>query len=392
MRGPDKKALVVALGDIVGSRQLATKSSFSLTLSFDEALEQSLWTIGKPMRKIHNLEDMDLILGVPSPHATIPMSTLLPERGLVSLPFKKPESLHLFARDSTSLEFLFIRDHMELTVYDHYHPPPPPSLPCSFLPLFYELRVLVMKCDNFSFLAGHTFHNLERCRLLREGRFKRSPSERMLTQTGMPVCTRVDIDDPWALATFKLPQIHELALDFFDHRRGVIWEKHIAVNGNLSGLNLLHMKNWPGSGDLIPILRSVPLLETLIITTRTRVANWIGVQGVDFVGLFRALLPMDANGNSEPQQTSGEGEVLGVLCPRLLHLQVESDYLVPPDQVPFAKYVATLRAEYGSPLKVFTVSVFSPKPGRKFELIGRNGSFAMEERALAGATEFKLNI
>jgi hypothetical protein len=58
----------------------------------------------------------------------------------------------------------------------------------------------------------------------------------------MPVCTRVDIDDPYLLATFKLPQIYELALDFSDPDCSTIWEKHIAVNANLSGLNLLHMR------------------------------------------------------------------------------------------------------------------------------------------------------
>src|SRR5258706_2134098 len=92
MRGPDKNSLVVAFSDIVGSQKPETKSSFSLSLSFGEALEESHWTIGKPVRKIHNLEGVDLILGIPTPHGTIPMSTLLPERGLVSLPFKKAES------------------------------------------------------------------------------------------------------------------------------------------------------------------------------------------------------------------------------------------------------------------------------------------------------------
>ena len=263
MRGPDKKSLVVAFSDIVGSRQLETKSSFSLSLSFDEALEQSHWTIGKPVRKIHDLEGVDFILGIPTSHATIPMSTLLPERGLVSLPFKKAGSLHLLARDSTSLEFSFIRDHIELMVHDYDQTPPPSSLLCA-LPLFDTLRLLDMTCNNPSFLAGHTFHKLERCRLLKDPRQEHSPSECVLTETEMPVCTRVDIDDPWVLAAFKLPQIHEVAIDFSYQNCSEIWKKHIAVNANLSGLNLLHLKRWQHYGDLITILRSVPLLETLI--------------------------------------------------------------------------------------------------------------------------------
>ena len=373
MRGPDKKSLIVAFSDIVGSRQLETKSSFSLSLSFDEALEQSHWTIGKPVRKIHGLEGVDLILSIPTPHATIPMSTLLPEHGVVSLPFKKADSLHLFARDSISLQFSFIRDHMELMMY--YDRPPPPFSLLRALPLFDALRVLDIRCNDPSFLSGQTFHKLERCRLLTADRSKHLPSERMLTETGMPVCTRLDIDDPWVLAAFKLPKIHELALDFTNRNCSVIWEKHIAMNANLSGLNLLHMKNWPSNGDLIPILHSVPLLETLIITAGH------GAR----VNSFRAFL----------QRTpTDKGNTFSVLCPSLRHLQIESDRLSrEPDRIPFVKDIITLRAECGSPLKVFTFSEFRHKPGRKSELIGRDGSFAMEKSILdMEATKFKLDI
>ena len=392
MRSPDKRSLVVAFGEIVGSRQLETESSFSLSLSFDEAHEESHWTVSKPVRKIHDLEGVGLILGILTPHATIPVSTLLPERGLVSIPFKKAESLHLFARDSTSMEFSFIRDHMELMVYDRNQPPPPPpSLLLCALPLFAALRVLVMKCDDPSFLAGHTFHKLERCRLLKKGRFKHSLSERVLTETGLPVCTRVDIDDPWMLAAFKLPQIHELASDFLDENRGVIWEKHIAVNANLSGLNLLHLKNWPHHGNLIPILRSVPLLETLIITTSVKmVINNVWAE----VALLRAFLPIDANRTSELKQTSGEGKVLGVLCPKLRHLQVESEYCwVGLDLEPIAKAIVTLRAECGSPLKVLTVSQNFSEPRKQFKIIERDGSVTMEEIVLPeNSKRFALDI
>ena len=379
MRGPDKRALVVALGDIVGSRQLETESSFSLRLSFDEAPEEPHWTIGKPVRKIQNLKDWGLILGISTLNAIIPMTILLPERGLVSLPFKEADSLQLFAGHSTSLEFRFIRDHMRLTVYEYDQPPLPSSLPCA-LPLFAALRVLVIKCDNPSFLAGHTFHKLERCRLLQEDWSKNCAGKHMLT--GMPVCTRVDIDDPCVLAALKLPQIHELALDFSDPNSGVIWEKHIAVNANLSGLNLLHMRYWPDDGDLIPILRSLPLLETLIITT------WDGVDS------FMAFLPVDAHGTSRLEQMSGDGRTLAVLCPRLRHLRMEKfGRWVQPDLIPFAKAIITLRAKCGSPLKAFTFLEFSFKPNRKFELIGRDGSFTMEEGVLTEEVEgFKLDI
>ena len=80
------------------------------------------------------------------------------------------------------------------------------------------------------------------------------------------------------------------------------------------------------------------------------------------------------------EQLSGSGMASVVLCPRLRHLQIESEVLwMGPDLIPFAKDIITLRAECGSPLKVFTFFEFAPKPGRKVDLIGRDGSFTMEK-------------
>lgn len=102
---------------------------------------------------------------------------------------------------------------------------------------------------------------------------------------------------------------------------------------------------------------------------------------------------MDADGTSGLKPTSDDGRTLTVLCPRLRHLQVESeDCWMVPNLVPFARDIITLRAECGSPLKVFTFSHFSPKPGRKFELIGRDGCFTMEQSVLAEAEKYKLDI
>ena len=202
-----------------------------------------------------------------------------------------------------------------------------------------------------------------------------------LTEIGMPACTKVDIDDPWVLGAFKLPQIHELALDFSHTDAFMIWQEHIAVNANLSGLNLLHMKYWPFGEDLIPILRSLPLLETLIITA------WDGSH------CFTAFLPMDADEASGLKQTSAEGNTLAVLCPRLQHLQIYSNPLyVLPDLVPTFKDIVNLRAERGSPLKVFTFFEFHYNPRRMLALIGRDGSFAMEKSVLAKAEKFQLDI
>ena len=382
-RGPEKTSLVVTLSDIVGSRKLETKSSFSLSLSFDEAFEESHWTIGKPVRKPEYFEYPHLVLGIATPHAIIHMSTLLPIRGLVSLPFKTAESLDFLAGSSTSLEFLSIRDHMKFMVYDDYRPPPPSSLPCA-LPLFGALRVLIMECEDPSFLDGHTFHKLERCRLLRKYQFRVTPRKRMLIETGMPLCTRVDVDEPSVLVALKLPQIRELALHFSAPNCGEIWEKHISVNVKLSGLKLLHMKDWPHDGDLTTILRSVPFLETLIISSWT-------------VNSFGALLPMSTDAASGLKQTGVVGLTLALLCPRLQSLQIEVENpsgLLLTWYMPRIKDVVARRAECGSPLKVFTLSQFPRgSENSKFELIMKGGSFTMENIVLPKtASPFVLDI
>jgi hypothetical protein len=198
----------------------------------------------------------------------------------------------------------------------------------------------------------------------------------------MPICTRVDIDDPYFFATFKLPQIHELALNFSDPDCSTIWEKRIALNANLPGLTLLHMKKWPFDGDLIPILKSLPLLETLVISSRLGVIP------------FRAFLPVGSNESSGLKQASNEKRALALLCPKLQILQIEGqDPLVEPELMPILKDIVALHAEHGSPLKHLTFSKFRLKPGSRFELIGRNGNFMMEKIFLPqGAKEFNLNM
>ena len=365
LRGPDNRALIAIFGDIMVSRNLEIHRSFNLWLSLDEASKSS-WSIDKPVKNSQDLESEDLMLGILVPHGIVPISTAFPPNGVVALPLKEAEYLHLrHFHFPSSVEFLFTHDNMELVVYDYDRALLPTSLPCA-LPLFYALRVLVMEGVNHSFLAGHTFHKLEKCRVVKShNSFGASPS--LFTETEMPVCTRVDIDDPYLLATFRLPQIYELALTFSHPNSSIIWEKHIMMNANLSGLNLLHMKGWPFDGDLIPILRSLPLLETLIISSRRGVVS------------FRPFLPMDANETSGLEETSGEGQMLVLLCPRLRSLQIEWNALsMQPELIPILNDVVTLRSECGSPLKSFTFSKFSCKPRSKLQLIGSGGRFTME--------------
>ena len=382
LRGPDRKELILVLGDIVASRQLETETSFSLTFSFNEGLEQQTWRIGNPVKKLPVSVPGDLHIGISTPHGIATISSWWTSTGCVPLPFKEIEYFQFHgAGPHTFIEFNYIHGHMELWIGNDHMPSPPTSLPCASPP-FNTLRALVVVGATPSFLAGHSFHKLERCRLVKRVGLGHRPSQYVLTETDMPVCTRVDIDDPYLLATFKLPRIHELGLDFSHSNFTTIWEKHIAVNANLSGLSLLHMKNWPHGGDLIPILRSLPLLEALII------GSWGGVVS------FKGFLPMDSNGTFGLNLTSRGGKTLELLCPRLQSLQIEGgDHWVHPELTPVFKDIVTLRALCGSPLKVFTISEILPRPGSKFELIGRDGSFSMESIVLVEGFEgFKLDI
>jgi len=378
LRGPDKMALIIAFSDIMASRNLEeSRRSFNLKLSVGQEL---YWSIDKPVKKSQGLGHSILILGILVPCGIIPISRALPWKGVIALPLKGAEYLHLRGYClKSSLEFLFTNDHMELIIYVQDRPSPPTSLPC-VLPLFNALRVLVVEDVNPSFVIGHTFHKLERCRL--KLIYSLVAPLSLCTETEMPLCTRMDINDPHLLATFKLPQIHELALDFSHPDCSTVWEKHIAVNTNLSGLTLLHMKEWSVYGDLIPILRSLSLLETLIISF------WRGPISL------RAFLPMDANATLVLKQASGEGQVLALLCPSLQSLRIEGqDPSAEPELIPLLKDIVTLRAEFGSPLKEFTFYDFRPTPGSLFELVGANGSFTMEKIALPeGAKGFGLDI
>ena len=87
---------------------------------------------------------------------------------------------------------------------------------------------------------------------------------------------------------------------------------------------------------------------------------------------------MNAQGNSKP---IWEGQIPEVLCPRLESLQIEGVRAVRPELMPVLKNIITLRAIIGSPLKSFTFGHWNPypRPFQKWELIGRDGSFMMEE-------------
>jgi len=145
------------------------------------------------------------------------------------------------------------------------------------------------------------------------------------------------------------------------------------------------MKKWPSDGDLVPILRSLPMLETLIISSPLGLVP------------FRAFLPMDANASLVLKHASGEGLPLAVLCPSLQSLRIEREDPSPtPELIPLLKDIIILRAEFGSPLKEFTFSKFPEwwsETGSLVQLVGTNGSFTMEKIVLPEeAKEFELDI
>ena len=202
--------------------------------------------------------------------------------------------------------------------------------------------------------------------------------------TEMPVCTRLVVP-LLKLATLKLPQIRELGV-YIDGEHGHIWEKHIAVSANLSGLKLLHLRysfRVPSSA-IVKILGLLPALETLITD--------ILYLDVPLVHFFETFVPMIVPGPSGRNRSSWEEQISGVVCPRLESLQIEGIYLPHKAKLmPVLKNIVTLRAMVGSPLKSFT---FYYGPGRgtpqMWHLIGREKSFMMEE--VVPATGFQLDV
>ena len=196
----------------------------------------------------------------------------------------------------------------------------------------------------------------------------------------MPVCTQLDV--PLSrLATLKLPQICELGVfpDIPHKEANYIWEQHIAVNANLSGLKLLHLCNHENKGpilDVVKVLGFLPVLQTLVIH-----GIYLAHQYVDF---FEAFIPMNAQGTSALNQASG------VLCPRLESLQIEDIRLTKqkPELMAVLKDIVSLRAMNGFPLKSFTFYYWPLD--EKWELIGRDRSFVMEK--VVPAWSFELDI
>ena len=359
---------------------------FSCRLGFSQGPYSQEWIIHEPRERFYPVLHEDTpVIGVSSPHGIVPLSR---DRVDVDgddddlfiescyIPFPR-ESEYFSTWDSSPCffdDFFSFHSLKELRVHnDKWEMSIRPKAQLSpNAPLFHTLTVLDVPSALSSFFAGHTFHKLEK---YREGYnlCKDDPVPVLLTE--MPVCTRLAV--PLSrLATLKLPRICELGVysDIGLGELDCIWGQHVAVNANLSGLKLLHLYTEVELAyhtlDVVKILGSLPALETLVID-----GIYLDDRYVDF---FKAFVPMNAQGTSGLNQSSCEGQVSRVLCPRLESLQIE--YIELPDEktelIAVLKDIVSLRAMKGFPLKSFTILDWSLE--EKWELIGRERSFTME--------------
>ena len=390
-RGAERNGLIPAFGAVVASHSME-EQMFSFRLSFSEGPDSQEWIIHEPVERFDiTSRSGRTFIGVSSPHGIVPLSRdgvgddYGPLIWLGYPPFPR-ESEYISTRDSNAYffdDFISFHSLKEVRLYNGKMMIRPNAELSPNAPLFHTLTVLDVSTTPSSFLAGYTFHKLERYRE-QSNKCEDYSVPDLLTE--MPVCTRLVVPLT-RLATLKLPQICELGvfLDIKHQEPNYIWEQHIAVNANLSGLKLLHLfyrENMRFSLDVVKILGSLPALETLVIHR-----IYLDYPYVDF---FKAFIPMNAQGTSGLNQSSWEGQASGVLCPRLESLQIEDILLTDKKSELMAvlKDTVSLRAINGFPLKSFTF--LSWHLNKKWELIGRDRSFIMEE--VVPARAFQLDI
>jgi hypothetical protein len=374
LRGTERRALIPVFSDIISSRQPEPEEPFALFLWF--AWPTQYWEVQMPVGSILDVAGYDQpVIGISCPYGIIPLA-MFEEGSFTEVPFKEAE--YLVAGHQLSIGCLLtLHNLVELRVGDKQdvlQTAPPPNLP-----LFHTLRVLDAKSIHPSFLAGQTFHKLEMCSMSLRGE---GPELNQAQPTQMPVCTRLVVDNLTLLATFKLPQLCELGISFDHPEFNMIWEKHIAVNANLSGLELLHVYGRHQHVDLIQALRCLPALKSFIVGNGSDLDAYF----------FGEFVPMHLSETTGLIQSHNEGQISAVLCPILRSLLIEGrDLKQQPELMPVFKQVVTLRAVCGSRLERFTLFDFGL--GRKAELIGRHGSFVVETVVLGGgAKPFRLDI
>ena len=369
LRGPERMVPLLVFGDIVSSRQ--SEDRVGLSLNVEDFAQK--WYFLKHVESIRGFPDHEaFVTGISSPHGIF---LLAMEGDLLEMEVPFTEVEYLVARDQLSIKCLLTLHRLvELRAGGILSSEPPPNLP-----LFHTLRVLEAANIHHSFLAGQIFHKLNRCKMTLYGE---GPDLSKDQVTHMPVCTRLDVDGLTLLATLKLPQLREMGVSFNHPECNMIWKRHIAMNANLSGLELLHAHGWYKQEDLIQVLRCLPGLKSLVLVNGSYLD----------AGFFGEFVPMHPNESAILMQSHDEGQVSPILCPMLRSLCIEGcDPTEPVELIPILKQVVTLRTACGSPLERFTLS--SIEFGKKFELIGSQGGFVMEMDSLGeDAKPFRLNI
>jgi len=388
-RDTERNALIPAFGAIVASHP-AKEQAFSFRLSFGEGSELQEWIVHEPVERFDiELQGDRTFIGVSSPLGIVPLS-----RASVGSDYRSLTGLE-YPPLPRETEYIATNEDLELPIdyFFSFHSLKEMRMRRLSLgmrsntqsspnaPLFHTLKVLIVHASRLAPLAGQTFHKLER---YQENFVSGVDEPRQDQLTEMPVCTRL-VTSLSRLATLKLPQVRELeVLVDQEEEPDYLWEKYVAVNTRLSGLKLLSLSITDGGtsyfSDIPKTLGSLPALETLVLHA-LHLDN-------PYVTFFEAFIPMNAQGTSEP---IWEGQIPKVLCPRLESLQIEDIDLIeqPAELMPVLKNIVTLRAILGSPLKSFTF--YDGYPGKKkWELIGRDGGFTMEE--VVPAQRFKLDI
>jgi len=388
-RDTERNGLIPAFGAIVASHP-AKEQAFSFRLSLGEGSELQEWIVHEPVERFDiELPGNRAFIGVSSPLGIVPLSRASvagrQRRTGLEYPPLPSESEYIVTNDSLELPIdYFFSFHslkevrmrrLALVMWSNTQSSPD-------APLFHTLKVLVVSISQLSPLASQTFHQLEKYQET-DASDVDEPRQDQLTE--MPVCTRL-VTSLSRLATLKLPQVRELEVTVHDEQEtDYLWEKYVAVNTQLSGLKLLSLLTTGDDNshfnDIPRILGSLPALETLVL--------YHGNPIFPNITFFEAFIPVNAQSTSEP---IWEGQIPEVLCPRLESLQI--DYFSPTDQelMPVLKNIVTLRAILGSPLKSFTFynTDWDSDSPQKWELIGRDGNFIMEE--VIPAESFKLDI
>jgi len=390
-RGAERNTLIPAFGAIVASHP-AKEQAFSFLLSFGEGSELQEWVVHEPVERFDiELQGDRSFVGVSSPLGIVQLSRASVDSGGIPVtgsgypPFPR-ESEYIATYDCLDLPIdYFFSFHslkevrmmrLELGMRSNTQ---------SLLdaPLFHTLNVLTVWASQLSPLASQTFHKLEK---YQEGDAFDVDEPRQDRLTEMPVCTRL-VTSLSRLAILKLPQVRELeVLVGNEEEPDYLWEKYVAVNAQISGLKLLGLSTAEYGtsyfNDTLKILGSLPALETLVLPKRHL--------HYPYVTFFEAFIPMNAQGTSGP---IWEGQTPEVLCPRLESLQIEGIRpTVQLELMPVLQNIVTLRAILGSPLKSFTFCEWNQysRSLQKWELIGRDGGFTIEE--VVPAQRFKLDI